>query len=101
MALCREFVIVTRAPRAARSVTATVSKSPCSRAPESNSRAPVALCDFASVSHYFNTLALRGFVLIDTLTVRRTADLFEAPRHVGCSDKPGGVALPASLSSAR
>lgn len=37
---------------------------------------PKTLCDFGSVSHYFNTLAVRGFVLIDTLTLRRTAEMF-------------------------
>ncbi len=37
---------------------------------------PKRLCDFNSVSHYFNTLAIRGFVLIDTLTVRRTTEIF-------------------------
>jgi serine aminopeptidase S33 family len=39
---------------------------------------PKRLCDFGSVSHYFNTLAVRGFVLIDTLTVRRTAEIFSS-----------------------
>jgi hypothetical protein len=44
---------------------------------------PKALCDLSGVTHYFNTLSLRfsplllpGFVLIDTLAVQRTADLF-------------------------
>jgi pimeloyl-ACP methyl ester carboxylesterase len=37
---------------------------------------PKTQCDFGSVSHYFNTLAIRGFVLLDTLTLRRTADIF-------------------------
>ncbi len=37
---------------------------------------PKAQCDFHSVSHYFNTLALRGFVLADTLTVRRASEIF-------------------------
>jgi pimeloyl-ACP methyl ester carboxylesterase len=41
---------------------------------------PKAVHDFAGVTHYFNTLSLRGgFVLIDTLTVRRTADVFLHP----------------------
>jgi len=38
--------------------------------------APKTACDFAGVTHYFNTLSLSGFVLIDTLAVRRTADIF-------------------------
>lgn len=58
---------------------------------------PKRVCDFDSVSHYFNTLALRGFVLIDTRTVRRTAEIF----HVGCSDKRGGTSSPTSASAAR
>jgi pimeloyl-ACP methyl ester carboxylesterase len=58
---------------------------------------PKRVCDFSSVSHYFNTLAIRGFVLIDTLTVRRTAEIF----HVGCSDRRAGAASPTSSSSAR
>jgi pimeloyl-ACP methyl ester carboxylesterase len=37
---------------------------------------PKQLCDFDDVSHYFNTLSLRGFVLIDTLTRRETAAIF-------------------------
>lgn len=42
--------------------------------------APKTAHDFAGVSHYFNTLTLRGgFVLIDTLTVRRTAAIFLHP----------------------
>ena len=39
---------------------------------------PKKLCDFASVSHYFNTLALRGFALIDTGTIQRAAEIFKA-----------------------
>jgi hypothetical protein len=31
---------------------------------------------FAAVTHYFNALSLRRFVLIDTLAVRRTAEIF-------------------------
>jgi len=38
--------------------------------------APKTVCDFAGVTHYFNTLSLRGFALIDTFAVRRTADIF-------------------------
>jgi hypothetical protein len=37
---------------------------------------PKRVCDFVNVSHYFNTLTLRGFVLLDARTIRRTADLF-------------------------
>ena len=37
---------------------------------------PKDVCDFDDVSHYFNTLSLRGFVLIDTLTLRETAAIF-------------------------
>ena len=37
---------------------------------------PKTACNLAGVTHYFNTLSVRGFVLIDTLTVRRTAELF-------------------------
>jgi len=59
---------------------------------------PKRLCDFSSVSHYFNTLAIRGFVLIDTLTVRRTTEIF----HVGCSERRGDPSPSlTSLSSAR
>jgi pimeloyl-ACP methyl ester carboxylesterase len=39
---------------------------------------PRKICDFAGVSHYFNTLSMRRFVLIDTRTVQRTADIFNA-----------------------
>jgi pimeloyl-ACP methyl ester carboxylesterase len=39
---------------------------------------PKELCDFDDVSHYFNTLSLRGFVLIDTLTLRQVAAIFGA-----------------------
>lgn len=39
--------------------------------------APKTAYDFAGVTHYFNTLSLKGrFVLIDTRTVRRTAGIF-------------------------
>jgi pimeloyl-ACP methyl ester carboxylesterase len=37
---------------------------------------PKDVCDFDDVSHYFNTLSLRGFVLLDTLTLRETAAIF-------------------------
>lgn len=42
--------------------------------------APKTAHDFAGVTHYFNTLSLRGrFVLIDTLAVKRTAAIFLHP----------------------
>jgi pimeloyl-ACP methyl ester carboxylesterase len=42
--------------------------------------APKMVHDFAGVTHYFNTLSLRGgFVLLDTLTVQRTAAIFLHP----------------------
>ena len=42
--------------------------------------APKNLYDFVGVTHYFNTLSLRGlFVLIDTFAVRRTAGIFLHP----------------------
>ena len=41
---------------------------------------PKQLCDFENVSHYFNTLSVRGFVLIDTLTLQRTAEIFSAEK---------------------
>ena len=41
---------------------------------------PKKLCDFASVSHYFNTLALRGFALIETRTIQRAAEIFKADK---------------------
>lgn len=44
---------------------------------------PKELCDFDGVSHYFNTLSVRGFVLLDTLTVRRTAELFDGKMEAG------------------
>jgi dienelactone hydrolase len=47
---------------------------------------PKQLCDFDNVSHYFNTLALRGFVLIDTLTLRRTAEILE-PAKQACGSR--------------
>lgn len=37
---------------------------------------PKTVCDFAAVTHYFNALSLRRFVLIDTLAVARTAEVF-------------------------
>jgi len=44
---------------------------------------PKTVCDLSGVTHYFNTLSLRfsplllpGFVLIDTLAVKRTAEIF-------------------------
>jgi pimeloyl-ACP methyl ester carboxylesterase len=51
---------------------------------------PKTACDLSGVTHYFNTLSLRfkslllpGFVLIDTLAVKRTADIFSATRRPG------------------
>ena len=38
--------------------------------------APKAACDLAGVTHYFNTLMLWRFDLIDTATTIRTARLF-------------------------
>jgi alpha-beta hydrolase superfamily lysophospholipase len=38
---------------------------------------PKQACDFANVSHYFNTLAVRGFSLLDTRTIQLTAAIFE------------------------
>lgn len=44
---------------------------------------PKTVCDLSAVTHYFNTLSLHlsplllpGFVLMDTLAVKRTADIF-------------------------
>ena len=44
---------------------------------------PKSLCDLPAITHYFNTLSLRfnplllpGFVLMDTLAVKRTAEVF-------------------------
>jgi hypothetical protein len=43
--------------------------------------APKTAYDFSGVTHYFNTLSLRGgLVLIDTLAVRRTAAIFGRQR---------------------
>lgn len=48
---------------------------------------PKTLCDLSGVTHYFNTLSLRfnplllpGFVLMDTLAVKRTAEIFSSRR---------------------
>jgi pimeloyl-ACP methyl ester carboxylesterase len=38
--------------------------------------APKASCDFPGVSHYFNSLLLRRFILLDTRTTVRAAKLF-------------------------
>ena len=40
--------------------------------------APKTVCDFAGVTHYFNTLSLRNFALIDTLAIKRTAAIFSS-----------------------
>jgi hypothetical protein len=54
---------------------------------------PKALCDLSGVTHYFNTLSLRlnplllpGFVLVDTLAVKRTAQVFSRGQQTanGC-----------------
>jgi len=54
---------------------------------------PKALCDLSGVTHYFNTLSLRlnplllpGFVLVDTLAVKRTARVFSRGQQTtnGC-----------------
>jgi pimeloyl-ACP methyl ester carboxylesterase len=37
---------------------------------------PKETCDFDSVSHYFNSLSVRRFVLLDALTIRRMAEIF-------------------------
>jgi len=51
---------------------------------------PKTQCDLSGVTHYFNTLSLRlnplllpGFVLVDTLAVKRTAQLFSPGGHSG------------------
>jgi pimeloyl-ACP methyl ester carboxylesterase len=41
--------------------------------------APKAICDFPGVTHYFNTLYLRRFTLLDTRAIERAARLFAAP----------------------
>jgi pimeloyl-ACP methyl ester carboxylesterase len=46
---------------------------------------PKSVCDFADVSHYFNTLAVWRFVLLDSLTIRRTADIFAAGEQAEAS----------------
>lgn len=61
-------------------------------------RPPKAMCDLPDVTHYFNTLSLHlsplllpGFVLIDTLAVKRTADIFSpdvTPDGVGMDCGP-------------
>jgi pimeloyl-ACP methyl ester carboxylesterase len=40
--------------------------------------APERRCDFPGVTHYFNTLSVRRFILVDTGAVMRTAALFAA-----------------------
>jgi len=40
--------------------------------------APKTVCDFAGVTHYFNTLSLRRFILLDTGTTVRAAKIFAA-----------------------
>lgn len=39
---------------------------------------PKRVCDFAGVTHYFNSASLRKFALIDTLALERTAKIFSA-----------------------
>ncbi len=58
------------------------------------------VCDFASVSHYFNTLSVRGFALVDTRTVRRTSYIFSpgARADAVCGRRPR---LDKELSSCR
>jgi pimeloyl-ACP methyl ester carboxylesterase len=38
---------------------------------------PKQICDFDNVSHYFNSLSMKWFVLLDALTITRMADIFE------------------------
>jgi pimeloyl-ACP methyl ester carboxylesterase len=51
--------------------------------------APKTVCDFAGVTHYFNTLSLRNFALIDTLAIRHTAAIFSSVDGAGggCSSE--------------
>ena len=60
---------------------------------------PKTVCDLPGITHYFNTLSLRftplllpGFVLIDTLAVLRTADVFSpaAQTRNACSGGEDG-----------
>jgi pimeloyl-ACP methyl ester carboxylesterase len=51
---------------------------------------PKTVCDLSGVTHYFNTLAMRfnplllpGFVLVDTLAVKRTAEVFSPREETG------------------
>jgi pimeloyl-ACP methyl ester carboxylesterase len=46
---------------------------------------PKRVCDFAAVSHYFNTLAVWRFVLLDSLTITRTADIFAPGEQANAS----------------
>ncbi len=54
-------------------------------------RPPKRVCDFASVSHYFNTLSVRRFALVDTRTIQRTSDIFtsDARADEACGRRPG------------
>jgi len=43
---------------------------------------PKSICDFATVTHYFNTLYVRRLVLVDTRAVKRTAEIFAPGEQV-------------------
>ncbi len=65
---------------------------------------PKTMCDLSGVTHYFNTLSLRfnplllpGFVLMDTLAVKRTAELFSPGEQTGNTSK----STPPGMSHAR
>jgi len=45
--------------------------------------APKAACDFPGVTHFFNTLTLWRFILVDTGAMVRTATIFGAPDKAG------------------
>jgi pimeloyl-ACP methyl ester carboxylesterase len=51
---------------------------------------PKRACDLANVSHYFNTLTLRRFVLLDTRTIRRTAEIFASAQGADAACASGG-----------
>lgn len=59
---------------------------------------PKELCDFDDVSHYFNTLSLRGFVLINTRTLRQTAAIFGGTQRADeiCGRQPDDAGKPSS-----
>jgi len=61
---------------------------------------PKQLCDFDDVSHYFNTLSLRGFVLINTRTLRETAAIFSGAERADeiCGRQPDDAGKPASAA---